>query len=446
MMRSMSSAVSGLKAMQTAMDVIGNNIANVNTTGFKKSRVVFADTLYQAMRGASAPTDNTGGTNPMGIGLGAKVAAVQQIHTASAAHSSSSVTDMAIDGDGYFILQDSKGQTCYSRAGNFTFDTDGNLVNSDGFLVMGWVADAEGTLNTAVSNMRNIDISDFQSTAPYATTTVDFVSANLNSETTANDVGGGWATTDAPAEGTYYTMQKEYYDSLGNKTNIYYRFLKVDDGSGNITWSCDVSLDPTFAGTTAIATAGDTVSADTLRYEDITFDTDGNLDTAGTTSLSFILDNSAVGADPAQAITFDLTGITQYSAESDYNITQDGYTSGALTNISVGTDGIIRGTYDNGTTKNLVQVALAQFQNPSGLIQAGSNTFLSSVNSGDAQIGTPGSSGLGTIMPSSLENSNVDLSEEFTDMITTQRGFQANSRVITTSDSMLEELVNLKRS
>lgn len=446
----MSSAVSGLKSMQTAMDVIGNNIANVNTVGFKKSRVVFADSLYQAMQGASAPTDTTGGTNPMAVGLGTGVAAIQQISTVAPASSTSSITDMAIDGDGYFILQNAKGETCYSRAGNFTFDTDGNLVNSDGYLVMGWVADDEGTLDTSISNMRKVNIADFSTTPPRATTSAEFVSGNLDSTTDTCTAYDG--TTNQPTEGTYEITQKEVYDSLGNKLTVYYRFTKV----GADQWECDVTLDPanfelgnTISPVTVAAntTPSNSLPADVLRFEDINFDTSGNLlTTAGNAqALNFTIERTADGAEDI-TVAFDLTSLTQYNSSTDISdMKQDGYTSGDLTSISVGTDGIITGTFNNGTSKALAQVALATFQNPAGLIQTGSSLYLASRNSGDPQIGTPGSSGRGAILPSSLENSNVDLSEEFTEMITTQRGFQANSRVITTSDSMLEELVNLKR-
>lgn len=465
MMRSMFSGVSGLKNMQMAMDVIGNNMANVNTPGFKRSRVVFQDTLYQAMRGGAAPTDSTGGTNPMGVGMGMAVSSVDQIHTGAAAQASSRMTDMAIDGNGYFVIN-TNGETSYTRSGAFSFDKLGNLVTSEGGIVQGWLADPDGYIDASVSKVTGINISAYNLMAPKATSEMK-VTGNLDSKTEANDLTTWDIGTKVPADETSETITKEYYDSLGNKEVLYFRFFRtVDDPTAtppSYSWNCDVSADPQFGdadgdgtieGTMDIVAPQDptpAAGADVIRYTGINFDANGKLKTDISTpgvnavSMSFIIDRSSVGADPVN-ITVDLRSLLQYNTDSTVQVeTQNGLPTGSLQSLTVGSDGVISGQYDNGQLKSLARVALANFRNPAGLEQVGSNQFVTSTNSGDAMIGAPSSGGMGAILPSSLEMSNVDLSEELTQMIIVERGFTANSRIITTSDEMLQELANLKR-
>ena len=457
MMRSMYSAVSGLKNHQTRMDVIGNNIANVNTTGFKKSRVVFKDSLYQNLRGASRATDARGGTNPMAIGLGMTISSIDQIHTPYTTTYTNKTTDLAIDGNGYFVVENG-GETFYSRAGNFDFDEWGNFVNtSNGYRVMGWMADKDGIIDT-VKECQAIDISNLKSVPPNATTEMRFT-GNLNS-----NIGVNYAVdtsdppkpkafnpaSDSPVGGEAVITSRDVYDELGNKHIVYFRFFKagtafsdtnsndqVEDGElSDIKWYCDISLDPEFADP-----VGTDIAANTVRQE-LGFDLGGYL--TGPKSINIVIERTPETND----IDFDidLSRLTQWESKSTaWAEYQDGYTMGSLTSFTIGQDGTIQGVYDNGTTKNLARVALANFQNPSGLTQTGNSLFQVSNNSGDPLIGAPGDEGMGAVLPSSLEMSNVDLSEEFTDMIVTQRGFQANSRIITTSDEMLQELVNLKR-
>lgn len=462
MMRSMYSGVAGLKNHQTRMDVIGNNIANVNTVGYKKSRVVFKDALYQSIRGASRPTDARGGTNPMGIGLGMTIASIDQIHTPSPATITNKLTDMAIDGNGYFIVSDG-GQNYYTRAGAFDFDKMGNLVNtSNGYRVMGWMADADGNIDT-VQAIQPIDISAYKTSAPQQTENASF-SGNLDSTMAVAQVGG--ADID-PTDGDQHPSvddavitSKEVYDSLGNQITLYFRFFKHDVDAGPPTvssWACDISTDPDFenmsgydSGTDFEAVdlaAGDVPTGGTrmIRAYNLQFNEAGGINDADLAALTLTLDRSDAGADDV-TIDFDFSEMTQYNTESTALLEyQDGYPMGSLLSYNIGIDGTIQGVYDNGMVMNLARVAVANFQNPSGLAQVGSSLFQESNNSGDAVVGAPGDQGMGSILPGSLEMSNVDLSEEFTDMIVTQRGFQANSRVITTSDEMLQELVNLKR-
>lgn len=453
MMRSMYSGISGLKNHQVRMDVIGNNIANVNTAGYKKSRVVFQDALYQSVRGASRPTDARGGTNPMAIGLGMAVSSIDQIHTPSPATYTNKMTDLAVDGNGYFILE-SGGQKFYTRAGNFDFDRMGNMIStSNGYRVHGWMADANGVIDT-VRESQPIDISTFKTVNPHATTQMRFT-GNLNSNIAVNYSLDDTATppaliefdpaSDQPVGGESVITSKDVYDALGNKETLYFRYFKAETSDG-IKWYCDISLDPEFAGTIAAYDPDDpSISADTVRQE-LVFDDYGYLDgTAGIKAINLVMDRTAYNTLPIE-FTIDFSQLTQWESKSTaWAEYQDGYSMGNLTSYTIGIDGSILGVYDNGITKNLARVALANFQNPSGLMQVGSSLFQVSNNSGDPLIGAPGDQGMGALLPSSLEMSNVDLSEEFTDMIVTQRGFQANSRIITTSDEMLQELVNLKR-
>lgn len=474
-MRSMYAGVSGLRNHQTRMDVIGNNIANVNTTGFKKSRVVFQDTLYQSIRGASNPTDARGGTNPMAIGLGVKIASIDQIHTPSPATTTNKITDLAIDGNGYFIV-DNGGQKYYTRAGNFDFDKFGNLINtSNGYRVHGWIADDDWNIDT-VKASAPIDISGFKSISPKATTEMTFT-GNLSSDTklsqarnigapadplvvfdSSNIVNGNFMPS---SENDVVITSKEVYDSLGNKEVLYFRFFKYEVNSGppaTSLWACDISADPDFeqmagydptadfqAWNMKTGEVGGGTGEKIRRVYNIEFNEEGLINDPENATYQLPIDRSLYGAEQ-MLVDIDFSSLTQWESKSTaWAEHQDGYTMGNLTSYTIGIDGVIQGIYDNGESRNLARVALANFQNPAGLLQAGNSLYQVSNNSGDPSVGAPGDQGMGALLPGSLEMSNVDLSEEFTDMIITQRGFQANSRIITTSDEMLQELVNLKR-
>jgi len=409
MMRSMFSAVTGLKNFQTKMDVIGNNIANVNTVGFKKSRVTFQDALSQTMRGAASPQGDRGGTNPMQVGLGMSIASIDTIHTPSSAESTGYATDLAIDGDGYFIVSDGL-NTYYTRAGAFGFDEYGNLTTSNGLKVLGWQDLDTYTVpsDKSPTNINEIVIKEGMMMEANATDAVSFAK-NLDAET---------------ATGGSYEVGFKVYDSLGQAHNMKIAFTKT----GNNTWDYAISSDE------GLAVSGNTGS--------LTFDSSGNLTSSNGGACTITSTNGAANI----SFTPDFAGATQTAGENNIELdSQNGYAAGSLTGISIDTNGVISGVFDNGQSRELAQVALAGFANPGGLIKAGNNLYQYSNNSGEPQIGTSGTSGRGTIMPSYLEMSNVDLSEEFTQMIITQRGFQANSRIITTSDEMLQELVNLKR-
>ena len=422
MMRSMFSGVSGLRNHQTRMDVIGNNIANVNTIGYKRARVTFQDMLSQNIRGASSPQGGKGGTNPQQIGLGMTVNSIDILHTQGSSETTGKVTDMMVDGDGFFILGDGD-NTFYTRAGNFDFDSVGNLISPSGLMVKGWMADSSGNIATTGA-ISGIQIPKGQAIQPQASTEAVFV-GNLDADGVPAD-----AAATPPVVATTWPSSITVYDSLGRSWTMNVEFTRVTAAH---TWNITLTNAPTWADLSSAAT--------------VSFNDDGTLNTVSASPLT-IEGTPTVGTNAADdvSIELDLSGLTQFASESNVELnSQDGYSSGVLNGYSIDKTGIVTGRFSNGLTKQLAQVTLANFNNPAGLMKVGENNYVASNNSGQAQIGTAGSGGRGDISPGKIEMSNVDLSQEFTDMIITQRGFQANSRIITVSDEMLQELVNLKR-
>ncbi|MBU7008273.1 flagellar hook protein FlgE [Phosphitispora fastidiosa] len=428
MMRSMFSGVSGLRNHQLRMDVIGNNIANVNTIGYKRARVTFQDMLSQNIRGASSPQGGKGGTNPQQIGLGMTVNSIDILHTQGSSETTGKVTDMMVDGDGFFMVGDGN-NTFYTRAGNFDFDSAGNLISPSGLMVKGWMADdSSGDIDTTGA-ISGIQIPKGQAIQPQETQNISLV-GNLDANAVTYD------DTVTPPTGTTVPVSLTVYDSLGNSWPL---TLHLDKDSASGQWLVTRIDNPGW--TTAPSVSGGP----------IIFDSTGKLTAAGDGPL--VITGAPPNANAFVAgtnpITVDISSLTGYASDSgESNVelnSQDGYSSGVLNGYSIDKTGIVTGRFSNGLTKQLAQVTLANFNNPAGLMKVGENNYVSSNNSGQAQIGTAGSGGRGDISPGKIEMSNVDLSQEFTDMIVTQRGFQANSRIITVSDEMLQELVNLKR-
>ncbi|MCX8130317.1 MAG: flagellar hook protein FlgE [Clostridia bacterium] len=441
MMRSMFSGVSGLRAHQTRMDVIGNNVANVNTVGFKSGRVTFQEVFNQTLKGAGAPDQATGrgGQNPMQVGLGIGVGAVDTIVTRGSLQRTDNPTDLSIEGEGFFVVQGGSGDTYrFTRAGNFGVDKLGNLVTGNGMNVLGW---QEYTRNTDGSYEYNTE-----KTIEPINLYSDKYNKNkrmIAAKATANAVFAGNLNAGASALGAsatvadaQFSVPMTIYDSLGNDYKVNVKFWKVSStgGSGGITnwnWSIDTGSGPSTSGSTGT----------------IQFDTEGKIivGSGNTPSVTFS-PASSVGASDFP-VTLDFTKLTMYAADSSAKPTNiDGYPTGNLVTFNIGADGVLTGIYSNGQQQPLGMVALASFENPAGLQKVGDNLFIPTTNSGDFKKGLKaGSEGVGMMNPGTLEMSNVDLSKEFTDMIVTQRGFQANSRIITTSDEMLQELVNLKR-
>ncbi|MCP9451581.1 MAG: flagellar hook protein FlgE [Nitrospira sp.] len=573
---SLFTGVSGLNANGMALSVIGNNIANLSTVGFKGSRATFADLISSSI---------TGGAGAIQTGIGVALTSVQGNFSQGSLASSSNVLDLAIDGNGFFIVEDVNGGRFYSRAGIFRLDQNNYVVDPVGFRLQGYLADATGTITGTLG-----DISLPSTTAPPRATTTAFIAANLNSAsiptgvrgnlvgsapsttttaagnnsfninlngdgvrtiTVANGLTGaalataiqnavraltpnnpylaaaysGFTATVGPtgvftftsgmtgipsgfsgATGTVtvtanggdtlaanlnmttgtqtagtdflmsnpsgtsdFSTSMTVYDSLGNPHLLTTYFTMIGDN----TWNYNVvaSINEVVTANYHTSNIDTTLGIVRVGSGTLTFNTDGTLDrespvirydtgtAAGTAGTSpGMLQVDFVGATPDQLITLDfgtsvttdggtgLDGTTQFGSPSALvQLTQDGFSAGTLQAFSVDTNGVINGRFSNGQLRTLAQVALARFPDPIGLVRMGKNVFAESGRSGQPLIGVPEGAGLGRVLSNSLELSNVDLGESFIEMIAAQRGFQANSRVITTSDEILQELVNLKR-
>lgn len=491
MLRSLFSGVTGLRTHQTKMDVIGNNIANVNTTAFKASRVTFKDVYYQTVSSASTANNDRGGTNPVQIGYGTNVASIDLMNTRGGVQLTDRTLDLYISGDGFFTVQDGNGSVSYTRVGNFMFDVNGNLVDPNGNYVCGWqpAANVPGAVLTGISIP---DISDYTNIAigkdgiisgiysgpnpehlPDMTEVINNLSSlsisgysNIrysNGVITGDDTASGNAdiplfnnvriNADMTISGNNLLTGEDNQviaglDSLVDNPADYYDFTISSDGVllgvykghfpgmmellGNINGPSLV-----IPGYTNVKFQNGVITGDNIAT--------GAVDEIIYSNVRLGVGGSFIGDDPGLGITdqvipgLSLTGLT--NRLEDY------------TNITLNNDGNIIAVYSAvqvpahipGEVEILGQIALAKFTNPEGLSQEGGTYFKQTTNSGDASYSIPGDRAVGTLISGGLEMSNVDLSKEFTDMIITQRGFQANSRIITVSDEMLQELVNLKR-
>jgi flagellar hook protein FlgE len=390
------------------MDVVGNNIANVNTAGYKASVVTFQEALTQTLQGPAAGGDDAGGSNAIQIGLGTKVATIDAVFTQGASQITGRNTDLAIQGDGFFVLENA-GSRYYTRAGNFSFDSAGNFTAPGGARVMGWTADSSGTIDFS-QPLQAIQLPLTQVIDPITTTDVS--------------LGGNLPANAAVGDSQVTTIS--IYDSVGNAHEMVATFTKT----GVNTWSVAAQVDGVAA---------------TLSTTSVTFDTAGAMTSANPITLSGI---TPAGAAPLN-IDIDLqtdTPLVQFGGTpSMAAYSQNGNEIGFMRSFVIGDDGTITGQFSNGFTKTLGTVATASFTNPAGLMRSGESRFSASINSGEALVGAPGSGNRGLLSAGTLEMSNVDLAAEFTNMIIAQRGFQANSRVITASDEILSDLVNLKR-
>lgn len=477
MMRSLYSAVSGLKTHQTRMDVIGNNIANVNTEAFKASSVRFSEIMYQTTSGASAGNGaaGTGGKNAKQIGLGVKSGATAvNITGAGSAETTGNPFDLRLNdknATNFFVVSDGTNRL-FTRAGGFYVDGNGYLcMSSTGYTLQGWQVDAKGNVIKDTVSSLQVMSSATKTSAPEATTKA-YVSGVLDKN-------------DAQAAGTGRIITIGFFDDLGynytakfgiKKTNTdgtYDVTLKdIVDSKGNSIF--DVDKDGNFItsqgpnGQTMYSYKGRAVDPQTI-FEDasLVFDqsegtftsiSSANSPAAKTINLNLSVLNtqdasingsnfSNIEVDFSKSMNYNNNGTSTIGGmNGDLQGDGKGKALGALTGITVSDDGKIYGSYDNGNTVVLCQIAVAQFANASGLEKIGDDCYQSTLNSGEFDgIGVEISADGGSISSGELEMSNVDLSSQFTDMIVTQRGFQANSRVITTSDTLLEELINLKR-
>lgn len=403
MIRSMFTAVNALNLYQSYMDVVADNLSNANTTGFKSSRVTFQTQIAQMVNIGSAPAEDAGGVNPTQVGLGTKIGTISPTFTQGMLQSTNRNTDMAVDGEGFFIFSDGTTQF-YSRDGALSVDSEGYLVNAaTGMRLQGWQAEGDEINPEGEIGPIQIPIGDSLAQA----STQALMGGNLD------------ASTETGADGEF-DMTFTAYNSLGGTQSVTLTLTKTADN----TWTWEgpdgavhnLTFDPT---TGRVATGG------------------------GPTNITITGEN---GADDI-TLAIDFTGVTQYDAENSISTTDvDGIAAGSLTSFDViSQTGEVLGIYSNGMKQLVGQVALATFSNPTGLVRNGNNMFQQGLNSGEPSVGQANSGGRGSIVAGYLEASNVDLAKEFTNMILAQRGFQAQSRVITTSDEMMQELVNIKR-
>lgn len=403
---SLFSAVSGLNTYGNAMSVIGNNIANVGTVGFKSSRASFADLVSASLGGGSSAAQ---------VGLGVFLNDVQTSFAQGSLSNTGNTLDLAIDGTGFFGLRDNTGTASYSRAGQFEVNNLGQIVDPSGRFLQGYQASATGVI---LGTVGNITLST-ATVAPQATSTASVV-ANLDAAATVP------ATAFDVTDATTYNFSNgiTVYDTLGAQHQL--RMFYVKTAVAN-TWNLYSQVD------------GGAATAQT----NLVFNTSGVLTGGGAQTFSLPMTG---GAATPLSVAMDFSTITQFGAASNLtDQTQDGFTSGSFQSLSVDSVGRVLAQFSNGQTRTLAQVVLNRFTNPNGLTRSGENGFAETVDSGAPLAGAPTNNGLGRLISQTIEQSNVDLGKEFVDMIITQRAFQANSRAITTTDEMLQELVNLKR-
>lgn len=407
-MSSLLTGVSGLRNHQVWLDVIGDNIANANSPGFKSSNLVFSDILTQTVSSGTAPTADTGGTNPVQIGRGVTVGSVAPNFSQGSIQTTNRSTDVAIQGDGFFVLGNGADRV-FSRAGAFTLDANGNLVDgATGFKVQGATGDIQVTLG--------------QESGATPTTRAEF-KGNLD----ASDV-----------DGTTHVSTFNVRDSLGSPHTLTATFTRNFAGaSGRWDW--------------AVTEADANITALTTATGSVIFGPTGAISSGASQAIG-ITYGAAAGVSTPQTVTLDFgtaanpSAVTGLASPSTVALsTQDGQPTGTLQSFAIGVNGDISGFFSNGTSEVLDTLQLALFNNPSGLLKIGQNHYRESSASGSASEGNPSIGGRGTLVGGSLEGSNVDLAQEFANMIIAQRGFQANARTISTSSEMLEELVNLKR-
>jgi len=401
--------ISGLNASAKEMDVIANNVANVNTIGYKAGKTFFSDVLSQSISGGSSGS--------MQVGRGVMVSEVGTLFGPGSFESTGNATDVAIDGDGFFIVNDQDGASYYTRAGAFHLDSNGNLVDTNGYKLQGYNFFGASTGMITDISLRNVQ------SAPETTTTFS-IGVNLDAQTALTDT---------------YTTTQTVYDSIGDKHSLGVTYTKVATAAPGVsaTWDIDVNLD----GTAATAQT----------YGVLNFDVNGDLVAPANNTITFAALPSGATIGAGNTLTWDLTStdalsITGYASTSVIkSLTNDGYASGLLKSLSVRDDGTIGGFFTNGQTSDLAQIVLADFDNTWGLRKMGSNLFGETVTSGPAIRNVPGASGMGNVSANSLEMSNTDIATEFINMITAQKSYSANARVITTEDAMLTELINIKR-
>lgn len=411
-------SLSGLAANANALSVIGNNLANINTIGFKGSNSTFQD-LFNAQLGGVATQGNG---NPIQIGLGTRLASVTQNFSQGSFASTASVTDMAISGNGFFMLELRDGGRAYSRAGNFSIDKEGFLVDPNGNKALGW--NRQGTSLSTNGTVQPIRVNMGTVSPPSPT---DLITSTTNLDANA-------------ATGTVYSMPVQVYDSLGASHSLLFSFTKqAPPAGGGSLWDLAVTTD-----------GGSTVTGAPAQ---VAFNASGQLTTPGAGANPVLALSAWTSGGNSPNITWEiwsgsplsasLTGFASPSATTAS--TQNGFGAGSIRGLIVDQNGVITANFTNGQTISLAQVGLTTFSNMNGLSKQGENVWTETLTSGAPNIGPASEGGRGSILGSNLELANVDVAEEFTKLIISQRGYQANSRIVTTSDELLQETLNLKR-
>jgi flagellar hook protein FlgE len=427
--QSLIAAVSGIDANQTYLDVIGNNIANSNTTAYKSETVGFTDLLAEQIQGASAPSATSGGINPESIGAGVEVGTITEKQTQGAIQQTNVPSDVAIQGNG-FLVASLAGQTMYTRDGQLSLDANGDLTAPNGALIQGWEANASGQINT---------------NAPTTSITIP-TSSTLPATATQNITLGGNLPSGSSSPVSFTT---DAYDALGNVVPITFT---LTPGSTANTWTLQATV-PNGSGGTA-----DLFS--TSSPPTVTFGSNGQIQSVtgatGSATNGFTLPVTTMPPSPpyqfASGATLNIDfppatangAVTQFSGNPTLTATkQDGHAAGSLQSYSIGADGVITGSYSNGQSQTIAQIALATFANPSGLTDLGNLMYQATSNSGQAVVSTPGTGNAGTLVGGALEASNVDLSSQLTDLIVAQEAYQANTKVITTTDTAFQSLMQV---
>lgn len=409
-------ALSGLQANASRLSVIGNNLANVNTIGFKGSRVTFHDFF--------AGSSFNGAGNPAQVGLGTSLASIDPVFNQGSLQTTDLLTDVAVQGSGFFVLSDPGGGRAYTRAGNFSLNEDGNLVGANGFFVQGYAQkDVDGNVLSS-GQLSPIRFPNGLLAPPTATTEFD-TSINLTAD-----------------QATEFNTNMTIYDTLGERHDLSITFTPGAN-SGEWSYVIEANGDEVTGGTPGTPFS---LSSGTIQFA-----SDGTLSSPATAVSMSIPGWTNGGA--AQTLSWELYDdsgagrITGYQSPSSVlsSANQNGHAAGELRSLIIEQDGLISGIFSNGVNLQLARFALATFNNDNGLLRSGENSWLETNSSGSATIGGPSTGGRGATVSGSLELSNVDITEEFTDLIISQRGYQANSRIITTSDEVIQESLNLKR-
>jgi len=422
---SLYTGVTGLQGNGEALSIFGDNIANANTVGFKTSRPEFQDVIAKSLKGVM------GGNQ---IGRGTRLAAVNPVFTQGSVVQTESSTDFSLTGDGFFVVRGNDG-TSFTRNGSFHFDKDGKLINADGYQVQGFVADENGKITSKLS-----DISMDRTAIDAKKTAEVKLFANL-------DIRADKALefdTNRPESTSHFATGVTVYDSAGNAHAVTVYFNRTDDGEW--TWKAMAPGEEIVGGKPK-------TQVEQARGK-LIFDVDGRLKEQRIEKSSF---NFSKGALPDQFVRFNFghdkknggggVEVTQYGVPSEsYKTIQDGYTGGTIAGLSVNDDGVMQAIYTNGESVNVAQISLAKFENPEGLFKVGQNRFKESRTAGAPTIGAPMSGGRGRVTSKTLESSTTDIANEFINLMQAQRNFQANSRVISVSDELMQEVINLKRT